>query len=135
MNFVAMLGRLANDVTVRYTSGGTAVASFSLAVNRPYAKEGAQQADFLNIVAWGKTAEFCGKYFAKGLQIALTGRIQTRTWDDQDGKKRYATEIIAEQVYFAEGKKKDSDPPRKEDPYVGGEPDLFTPDDSDDVPF
>lgn len=104
MNKVELLGRLTKDPEIRYTQNNTPVASFSLAVNRRFAKEGEQQADFINIVAWNKTAEFCGKYFKKGSQIALAGRIQTRTYED-NGTKKYITEVVAEEVYFADSKK------------------------------
>ena len=110
MNKVVLMGRLTRDPEVRYTqTNNTLVASFTLAVNRRFARQGEErQADFINIVAWSKTGEFCSKYFKKGQQIALVGRIQTRSWDDTEGKKRYATEVIAEEVYFAESKKDDS---------------------------
>ena len=110
MNKVILMGRLTKDPDVRYTqTTNTLVASFSLAVNRRFVKEGEErQADFINIVAWGKTGEFCSKYFKKGQQVGVIGRIQTRNWDDEEGKKHYVTEVIAEEVYFA-GEKKDSD--------------------------
>lgn len=110
MNKVILMGRLTRDPDIRYTqSSNTLVASFSLAVNRRFVKEGEErQADFINIVAWGKTGEFCSKYFSKGQQIGIVGRIQTRTWDDEQGQKHYVTEVIAEEVYFA-GDKKNSD--------------------------
>ena len=110
MNKVVLMGRLARDVDSRYTStNNTPVASFSLAVNRRFAKQGEErQADFINIVAWGKTAEFCSKYFKKGQQISLIGRIETRNYDDKDGKRVYVTEVIAEEVYFADSKKEDN---------------------------
>lgn len=104
MNKVELLGRLTKDPEIRYTQSNTPVAGFTLAVNRRFAKEGEQQADFINIVAWNKTAEFCGKYFKKGSQIALVGRIQTRTYED-NGTKKYITEVVAEEVYFADSKK------------------------------
>ena len=104
MNKVELLGRLTKDPEIRYTQSNIPVASFSLAVNRRFAKEGEQQTDFINIVAWNKTAEFCGKYFKKGSQIALVGRIQTRTYED-NGTKKYITEVVAEEVYFADSKK------------------------------
>ena len=109
MNKVILMGRLTRDPEVRYTqTTNTLVASFSLAVNRRFVKQGEErQADFINIVAWGKTGEFCSKYFKKGQQVGVIGRIQTRTWDDEQGQKHYVTEIIAEEVYFA-GEKKDS---------------------------
>ena len=106
MNKVVLLGRLTKDVDVRYTQAtNIMVASFSLAVNRRFAKEGEQQADFINIVAWNKTAEFCSKYFKKGQQVAVVGRIQTRNYEDENKVKHYITEVIAEEVYFADSKK------------------------------
>ena len=107
MNKVILMGRLTKDPEVRYTqTNNTLVASFSLAVNRRFVREGdSQTADFINIVAWAKTGEFVSKYFKKGQQVAVVGRIQTRTWDDQNGQKRYVTEVVAEETYFADSKK------------------------------
>ena len=112
MNKVELLGRLTKDPEIKYTqTNNTAVANFSLAVNRRFTKEGEErQADFINIIAWGKTAEFCNKYFKKGMQIALVGRIQTRNWEDEQGQKHYVTEVIAEEVYFADSKKEQQEP-------------------------
>ena len=106
MNKVVLMGRLTKDPEVRYTqTNNTLVASFSLAVNRRFAKQGEErQADFLNIVAWNKTGEFCSKYFKKGQQVGIIGRLQTRTWDDDKGR-HYITEVVAEEVYFAEGRR------------------------------
>ena len=103
------MGRLTKDPEIRYTqTTNTMVASFNLAVNRRFVKEGQErQADFINIVAWGKTAEFVSKYFKKGQQVAVAGRIETRNYDDAQGQKRYVTEVIAEEVYFADSKKED----------------------------
>jgi len=106
MNKVILMGRLTKDPDLRYTSGNnTAVASFSIAVSRRSAKEGQPQADFINIVTWSKTAEFCGKYFTKGMQVCVVGRLQTRTWDDNEGKRHYVTEVVADETYFADSKK------------------------------
>ncbi len=107
MNKVILMGRLTRDPEVRYTqTSNTLVASFSLAVNRRFVRQGEErQADFINVVAWGKLGEFCSKYYKKGQQVAITGRIQTRTWDDEQGQKRYVTEVVAEEAYFAEGRK------------------------------
>ena len=112
MNKVELLGRLTKDPDIKYTqTNNTAVANFSLAVNRRFVKEGEErQADFINIVVWGKTAEFCSKYFKKGMQIALVGRIQTRNWEDDQGQKHYVTEVVAEEVYFADSKKEQQEP-------------------------
>lgn len=107
MNKVELIGRLTKDIDVRYTqSSNTLVANFSLAVNRRFVKQGEErQADFINIIAWGKTGEFCSKYFTKGQQVAIVGRIQTRNWEDDKGQKHYVTEVVAEEVYFAGDKK------------------------------
>ena len=104
MNKVILLGRLCKDVELKYTTtSNKAVASFSLAVNRRFSKTG--EADFINIVAWDKNAEFCSKYFSKGQQVSLVGRIQTRSYDNAEGKKVYITEVVAEECYFADSKK------------------------------
>ena len=107
MNKVILMGRLTRDPEVRYTqTSNTLVASFSLAVNRRFARQGEErQADFINIVAWNKTGEFVSKYFKKGQQVAVIGRLQTRTWDDDQGQKHYVTEVVAEEVYFGDSKK------------------------------
>ncbi len=107
MNKVILMGRLTRDPEVRYTqTNNTLVASFSLAVNRRFARQGEErQADFINIVAWSKTGEFCSKYFKKGQQVGIIGRIQTRNWDDEQGQKHYVTEVIAEEAYFADSKR------------------------------
>lgn len=106
MNKVELIGRLTKDPEERYTqTTNTMVANFTLAVNRRYKKDGEPDADFINCVAWKKTAEFIIKHFKKGNQIGLAGRIQTRSYDDQNGNKRFITEIIAEEIYFADGKK------------------------------
>lgn len=107
MNKVILMGRLTRDPEVRYTqTNNTVVASFSLAVNRRFAKQGEErQADFINIVAWSKLGEFCSKYFKKGQQVGIIGRIQTRTWDDDQGQKHYITEVVAEEAYFADSKR------------------------------
>ena len=106
MNKVVLMGRLTRDPETRYTQGNnTAVCSFSLAVNRRFKQEGQPDADFINAVAWAKTAEFVSKYFAKGQQVGVIGRIQTRNYDDKEGKKVFVTEVVAEEVYFADSKK------------------------------
>lgn len=107
MNKVILMGRLTRDPEVRYTqTNNTMVATFSLAVNRRFIRQGEErQADFINIVAWNKTAEFVSKYFKKGQQVAVIGRLQTRTWDDDKGQKHYITEVIAEETYFADSRR------------------------------
>ena len=109
LNKVILMGRLTRDPEVRYTSNNnTLVCSFTLAVTRSFKREGQPDADFINIVAWSKTGEFCSKYFTKGQQVAITGRLQTRNYDDKDGKKVYVTEVIAEEAHFAESKRADN---------------------------
>ena len=107
MNKVILMGRLTRDPEVRYTqTSNTLVASFSLAVNRRFVRQGEErQADFINCVAWNKTGEFVSKYFKKGQQVAVVGRLQTRTWDDDQGVKHYVTEVVAEEAYFADSKR------------------------------
>lgn len=106
MNKVILLGRLVRDPEMRYTTNNnTAVCSFTLAVDKGFAKQGEErQADFIPIVAWDKQAEFCSKYFAKGRQIAVVGRLQVRAWDDNEGKKRYTTEVVISEAHFADSK-------------------------------
>lgn len=132
MNKVVLMGRLTRDPEVRYTNtNNTLVASFSLAVNRRFAKQGEErQADFINIVAWDKTGEFCSKYFKKGQQVGIIGRIQTRNYDDKDGKKVYVTEVIAEEAYFADSNKNESS---NNDPFASNTPQSTITD--DDLPF
>ena len=104
MNKVILLGRLTKDADVRYSQGSTtAVARFSLAVDRKYNKE-EQSADFINCVAFGKTAEFLEKYGRKGTKFALEGRIQTGSYTDKNGNKVYTTDVVEEQMEFAERK-------------------------------
>lgn len=106
MNKTILMGRLTKDPDTRYTqTNNIQVTSFTLAVNRRFTKDGEQQANFINIVAWNKTAEFVSKYFRKGQQVGVIGRIQTRNYDDDKGIKHYITEVIAEEVYFADSKK------------------------------
>lgn len=108
MNKVILLGRLTKNPDIRYSqSNNMMVSSFSLAVNRKYVKQGEErQTDFINIVAYSKLAEFVQKYLKVGLQICICGRMQTRTWEDKNGQKRYATEVIAEDIDFADSPKK-----------------------------
>ncbi|MCI8999676.1 MAG: single-stranded DNA-binding protein, partial [Clostridia bacterium] len=124
------------DPEVRYTqTNNTLVASFPLAVNRRFVRQGEErQADFINIVAWSKTGEFCSKYFKKGQQVGVIGRIQTRTWDDDQGQKHYITEVIAEEAYFADSKRDNSESNVFGD-FPSSEESDFTITDKDDLPF
>ena len=107
LNKAVLMGRLTRDPEVRYTQTQVPIANFSLAVERSFVRQGEErQTDFINIVAFGKTAEFVQKYFAKGQLVAVAGRIQSSKWEDKDGNKRNSVEVIAEEVHFAE--KKDS---------------------------
>ncbi len=136
MNKVILMGRLTKDVEVRYTSSSnTLVASFNLAVNRRFVKQGEErQADFFNIVAWGKLGEFCSKYFKKGQQVGIIGRLQIRNWEDDQGQKHYVTEIIAEEAYFADSKK-DSDTSNSFGDFSSDGVPEFSVSDTDDLPF
>jgi single-strand DNA-binding protein len=107
MNKVVLMGRLAQDPEVRYTQNSAeplAVARYSLAVNRRYKREGESDADFIPCVAFGKAAEFAERFFKKGMMVAVSGRIQVRSWEDQQGQKRWSTEVILEDQEFAESK-------------------------------
>ena len=110
MNKVILMGRLTRDPEVRYTqTSNTLVASFSLAVNRRFVRQGEErQADFINIVAWSKLGEFCSKYFKKGQQVGVVGRLQTRNWEDENKTKHYITEVVAEEAYFADSKRENA---------------------------
>ena len=108
MNRVILMGRLTRDPEVRYTTSGKSVASFSLAVDRRMARrdanEGQPTADFINVVAWEKSADFVAKYFHKGNRMLVEGRLQTRNYDAKDGTKRYVTEVISDNIEFCESK-------------------------------
>ena len=109
MNQVVLMGRLTADPELRHTPNELAVTAFTVAVNRPYGKDGEErQADFINIVAWRATAEFVCKYFRKGQMIAVQGSIQTRSYTDKDGNKRKAFEVIADKVHFTGEKPKET---------------------------
>ena len=118
LNNVTLMGRLTKQPELRYTQSGTAVASFSLAVERDFKDgDGDKQTDFIDIVAWRNTAEFVSKYFVKGQLTAVSGRLQIRDWQDKEGNKRRSAEVVADNVYFAEGKKKsDGEPENRKEP-------------------
>lgn len=107
INRVVLVGRITKDPVLRKTQSGTSVVSFVLAVNRNIKKEGQPEADFINCQAWGKTADALEKYTSKGSMIGIDGRIQTRNYDDRDGKRVYVTEVVADSVQFLESKKSD----------------------------
>ena len=103
-NKAILIGNLCADPELKTTQNGVSVTSFSIAVGRRKVKDQEPQTDFINIVAWRNTAEFICKYFQKGKAILIVGAIQTRTWEDQNGQKRYATEVVAEEAQFVEKK-------------------------------
>jgi single-strand DNA-binding protein len=110
MNSVNIVGRLTKDPEIRRTEKGSVVANFSVAINRHFKNaDGGYDADFINCVAWEKSAEFLEKYFKKGDAIGITGRIQTRKWVTDDGQNRTAFEVVADRVHFVESKKDRAD--------------------------
>ena len=126
MNSVSLIGRLTRDPEVRYGAASqTAVAKFTLAVNRPFAKEGEQDADFIGITCFGKTAELVERYMTKGRLVGVTGRIQTGSYD-KDGKRVYTTDVIADRVEFLDKGNGSSEN------YT--QPDTSTPFDDDQIP-
>ena len=140
MNKIILVGRLTKDVELRYTqTNNTAVASFTLAVDRKIVKAGEERkSDFINIVAWSKLADIASKNLSKGVRVGIIGSIQNRSWEKGDGTKKYVTEVIAEEIEFLDSK-------RKEGPDIGiltGNTNneeivehIEVPDDSNDLPF
>lgn len=149
INKAILMGRLTRDPELRHTNSGTPVCSFSIAIDNGYGEN--RQTDFINCVAWNKTAEFVSNYFSKGKMIIVIGRISTRTWEGQDGKKNYSTEVVASEVSFGESKRTqdggsysapEQSAPRGAAPAAPAFPDnvsddAFTPllDTDDDLPF
>ena len=109
MNKVILMGRLVRDPEVRYSQGdnATAVARYTLAVNRKFKKDGDPTADFISCVVFGRSAEFTEKYFRKGMQVAISGRIQTGSYTNKDGQKVYTTDVVVEEQEFAESSSDD----------------------------
>lgn len=105
LNVAILMGRLTAEPELKHTQSGLAFVRFTLAIDRNFKNNGEQQADFINIVAWRQTAEFVEKYFHKGQLVAVEGSIQTGSYTDQNGQKRYTTEVLADRVYFAEPKR------------------------------
>lgn len=120
LNRVVLVGRLVKDVDLRYTPNGVAVSTFTLAVNRTFTnQQGEREADFVSVVVWKKQAENAANYLSKGSLCGVDGRIQTRNYEGQDGKKVYVTEVVAEGVQFLEPKKDNQEQPssRQEEPF------------------
>ena len=107
LNHITIMGRLTRDPELRMTQSQTQVASFTLAVDRDFGgRDGAEkQADFIDCVAWRQTAEFVGKYFTKGRMAVVSGRLQSRKWEDRDGNKRTSWEVVADNVYFGDARR------------------------------
>ena len=110
LNHITIMGRLTRDPELRYTQSQTPVASFSLAVDRDYGSRdgGEKQTDFIDCVAWRQTAEFVSKYFTKGSMAVVSGRLQIRDWTDRDGSKRRSAEVVVDNIYFGESRRRDS---------------------------
>lgn len=108
MNKVELVGRLTKDAVMNMSNGGSSIARFTIACDRRFKQEGQPTADFINCVAFGKTAEFIEKYFSKGMRIGVSGRIQTGSYDDKDGKKVYTTDVVVEEAEFVESKQQGS---------------------------
>ena len=137
MNRVLVMGRLTKDPELRRTGSGIAVANFTLAVDRDHSskEDGTKDTDFFDVVAWRSTAEFAEKYLTKGRMIGVDGRLQSRTYEDKDGNKRKAVEIVADRIYFADSKY--ASDRNTQNAYQSGDPSDFaevTEDDSD-LPF
>lgn len=140
LNKAILMGRFTRDPELRSTPQGVSTCSFTLAVDRNFVRQGEERkADFINCVAWRQTAEFISKYFAKGNLVAVEGSIQSRTWDDTEGKKHYVTEVLVNQAYFAEGKRDSQVSSAASDgfaPDFGSLPDPISPmGTDDDLPF
>lgn len=134
LNKVILMGRLTRDPDYKQTPAGTSVAEFSLAVDRDYVKQGeARQTDFLNVVTFSSKADFVNKYFHKGQLVAVCGRLETRSWEDsQSGQKRFAVNIVADEVHFAESKKESAASSQQS---TADAPRGFAPADDDKLPF
>lgn len=132
LNKVIIMGRLTRAPELRRTQGGTAVTSFTLAVDRDFkSQSGEKETDFIDVVAWRNTGEFAAKYLAKGRMAAVEGRIQVRDWQDKDGNRRKTVEVVADNVYFADSNR-DSKP---QDTPATNEPDFDEIEDDGDLPF
>ena len=138
LNHITIMGRLTRDPEMRSTQNGAAVANFTLAVERDFkADGGAKETDFIECVAWRNTAEFVSKYFTKGRMAVVSGRLQLRKYKDKDGNNRTVAEVVADNVYFADSKKEETnggyDTPAPDNFPANSFADL--PDDDDELPF
>lgn len=140
LNNVTLMGRLAAQPELRTTTSGVSVCSFTVACNRNFAKPGEDaQTDWVDCVAWRQTAEFISKYFNKGSMIAIVGSLQTRNYEDKQGNKRKATEVVVSNAYFAESKRSNDSAPAVQEPAVSyssaSAADFTVADDESDLPF
>ena len=138
LNNVILMGRLTADPEIRTTTTGKSVANFNIAVDRAYSKGDNKQTDFITIVAWENTADFISKYFGKGSMIAIQGQIQTRSYEDKNGNKRTAFEVIAREVSFCGSKNETSPAPTQATPTyqaAASVPDFEEIPDDEDLPF
>ena len=143
MNRVILIGNLANDPEARTTQSGISQSTFRIAVQRRFAnQQGVREADFFTVIAWRQTADFCNRYLSKGRRIAVEGSIQNRSYDAQDGSKRYVTEIIADNIEALSSRNEDGGQPRRDNgptppPAQPAPPSMndFTEVDDDELPF
>ena len=126
LNVVAIQGRMTRDPELRHTQAGKAVTSFSLAVERDFKSNGEKETDFIDVVAWGQTAEFVCSYLGKGRMIGVTGRLQVREWQDRDGNRRRSAEVQADRVYFLDSKRDNDAPSDYGMPPYASEPSGFS---------
>ena len=105
LNHIVIMGRLTRDPELRRTGGGTAVTSFTVAVDRDFSSKDEKETDFIDCVAWRQTGEFVSKYFTKGRMAVVSGRLQIRAWTDKDGNKRRSAEVVADNVYFGDSRR------------------------------
>lgn len=132
MNKVILMGRLVADPELKTTPSGLSVTTVRVAVNRRFSADGTNTADFFDVVCWRQTADFVAKYFTKGRMIGVVGSLQTRSWTDKNGNKRYVTEVIADEAYFC-GDKAEAETKAKAKPEA--DPELTEVDDGEELPF
>ena len=138
LNKIILMGRLTRDPELRRTQSGTAVTSFSLAVDRDFkGQNGEKETDFIDVVAWRNTAEFVSKYFSKGRMAVVEGRLQLRDWTDKEGIKRRSAEVIADNVYFGDAKRSEDGEGGQGWPQAAAAPNFAPVDDfdPDNLPF
>ena len=135
LNRIIVMGRMTRDPELRRTNSGTAVASFTVAVDRDFkSQSGEKETDFIDVVAWRNTAEFASKYFSKGRMAVVEGRLQLRDWTDKDGNKRRSAEIVADSVYFGDSKRDGGDTVQSE-PQSEPQSGFSEVEDDGDLPF